>query len=386
MSAPVRTNGKSALPGGGHAEQPAPSMTFAASRHLAGWLSDEAISLCFTSYKTGMLVFLGASGSGRVRLFRRAFPRTMGLCLAGNSLYVSTLYQILRFENALAPNERHGEADRLFVPRSASITGDIDVHDMAVDKEGRLIFVSALFCCLATTSQTHSFKPLWKPPFISRLAAEDRCHLNGLAMKDGAPAWVTTISETDVADGWRDHRRSGGTVIDVQRNEVVARGLSMPHSPRWHDGRLWLHNSGTGEFGFLDLATGAFEPVAFIPGYLRGLSFHGHYALIGCSLGRGEKRFSGLELDDRIAEKRTSPQCGLYVIDTQTGDIVHWLTFSSGVQELYDVAFAEKCRWPTALGFQSDEICRTVHIEGETVLGMVGKKPKLERPTSLMLN
>ncbi|MCP8939444.1 TIGR03032 family protein [Alsobacter sp. SYSU M60028] len=342
--------------------RPAPKIAFSCSRHFNGWLTDEGISLALTSYKTGLLLFVGAGKSGRPRLFRRAFPRTLGMYVDRETLCLGTLYQILRFRNTLQANQKHGEADRFYVPRTAWITGDIDVHDMALDKEGRLVFVSSLFCCLATTSDTHSFTPLWRPPFISRLAAEDRCHLNGLAMKDGAPAWVTAISETDVADGWRDHRRTGGVVIDVQHGEIVARGLSMPHSPRWHQGRLWLHNSGTGDFGYIDAARGTFEPVAFLPGYLRGLAFHGRYAVVGTSNARGEKRFEGLALDDRITEKQTSPLCGIFVIDTETGDVVHWFVFSSGILELYDVGVIEQCHWPMALGFQTDEICRTYDL------------------------
>src|SRR5690606_29974768 len=125
-----------------------------------------------------------------------------------------------------------------------------------------------LFGCLATTSETHSFVPLWKPPFASRLAAEDRCHLNGLALKDGRPKYVTAVSQSDVADGWRDQRTRGGCVVDVESNEIIATGLSMPHSPRWYRDRLWLLNSGTGFLGTLDTGSGRFEEVAFCPGYL----------------------------------------------------------------------------------------------------------------------
>ena len=83
------------------------------------------------------------------------------------------------------------------------------------------MFVNTLFSCLATLSETHSFAPLWQPPFVSRLAAEDRCHLNGLAMRDGEPRYVTAVAATDVADGWREQRRDGGVVIDVATGEIV---------------------------------------------------------------------------------------------------------------------------------------------------------------------
>ena len=158
--------------------------------------------------------------------------------------------------------------DVAYVPRVGYTTGDLDVHDIAVDADGRVIFVCTLFGCLATLSERASFQPLWRPPFLSALVPEDRCHLNGLAMRDGRAAYVTAVADSDVADGWRDRRHDGGCVVDVASGEIVARGLSMPHSPRWYRDRLWLVNSGTGEFGCVDLATGRFEPIAFCPGYL----------------------------------------------------------------------------------------------------------------------
>jgi len=125
-------------------------------------------------------------------------------------------------------------------------------------------------------------------------------------MRDGAPAFVTCVGRSNVAEGWRDHRRSGGLVLDVASGEAVATGLSMPHSPRWHDGQLWMIQSGTGEFGRVDLATGAFEPVCFLPGFARGVSFLGNYAIIGVSRPRNNRTFEDLALDERLAAEGAS--------------------------------------------------------------------------------
>ena len=226
------------------------------------------------------------------------------MCPTANGFYMSSLHQVWRFENVFAHGEQQDGYDRLYLPQVGNTTGDLDIHDMAVDGDGRLVFVNTLFGCLATLSETHSFKPLWRPPFISKLAAEDRCHLNGLAMKDGRAAYVTAVSQSDVVDGWREHRAAGGVVIDVASNEIVASGLSMPHSPRWHQGKLWLLNSGSGDFGYVDLKTGRFEPVTFCAGYMRGLYFHGDFALVGLSKPRHNKTFSGLPLDENSASAR----------------------------------------------------------------------------------
>jgi uncharacterized protein (TIGR03032 family) len=211
-------------------------------------------------------------------------------------------------------------------------------------------------------SDTDSFVPLWKPRFISRLAAEDRCHLNGLAMRDGKPAYVTVVGRSDVADGWREHRRDGGCVIDVESNEIVASGLSMPHSPRLHNGKLWLLNSGTGEFGWIDPQAGRFEPVAFCPGYMRGLACIGDYALIGLSLPRDNRTFTGLALDEALASRGAEARCAVLVIDMRTGDTVHWVRFNGVVQELYDVVAIPGVRRPSAIGFRSDEIRRVLTV------------------------
>ena len=222
---------------------------------------------------------------------------------------------------------------------------------------------SSIRYCLAALSEAHSFKPLWQPAFISKLAAEDRCHLNGLAMRDGQPAYVTAVGCSDVADGWREHRADGGVVIDVNTNEIVCSGLSMPHSPRWHNGRLWLLNSGTGDFGYVNPQTGQFEPVCFCPGYMRGLSFHGDFALIGISKPRHNKTFSGLALDVNLKSRHAEARCGVQVVDLRTGDVVHWLRMEGVVEELYDVVVLPGVRRPMALGFKTDEIRRILSIE-----------------------
>ena len=252
-----------------------PWLQVLSSRHFPAWLAEQRLSLAFTTYQAGKLLLLGLQPDGRVSVFERTFNRCMGLYGDGQTLWLSSIFQLWRFENALAPGELHNGADRLYVPRVGYTTGDLDIHDIAVESSGRVVFVNTRFGCLATLSDQSSFTPLWRPPFLSKLAPEDRCHLNGLALEDGKARYVTAVSVSDVADGWRDRRRDGGVVIDVQTNEIIATGLSMPHSPRVYRGKLWLLNAGTGYFGSIDLASGKFEPLTFCPGFLRGLAFAG---------------------------------------------------------------------------------------------------------------
>jgi uncharacterized protein (TIGR03032 family) len=339
-----------------------PALEISASRQFIAWLAEQHISLAFTTYQTGKLFLIGLQPNGELSIFERTFNRAMGLYATTNQIYLSSLYQLWCFENALEPGHLHSGYDRLYVPQLGYTTGDLDIHDIAVDGKGQIIFVNTLFSCLATVSATHSFIPVWQPRFISKLAAEDRCHLNGLAMRDGKPAYVTTISQTDVADGWRDRRQTGGGVIDVESNEWVVTGLSMPHSPRWYQNHLWVLHSGAGEFGIVDIQQGKFQAIAFCPGYLRGLAFWNNFAIVGLSKPRHNKTFSGLTLDTALAAKQAEARSGLQIINLTTGDVLHWLRIEGMIEELYDVAVLPHARRPMALGFKTDEIRRVITI------------------------
>ena len=347
-------------------EKPAELFALSASRHFLEWLSDLGASISFSTYQAGKLFFLGVKPDGKLSVYERTFPRCMGLGVSndGRSILVATEYQIHRLDNVMPPHCVQADGiDANFAPHQSWITGDIDVHDIGFDARGQPVFINTLFNCIATVSDGYSFKPIWKPPFISRLAAEDRCHLNGMALIDGVPAYVTAISRSDSADGWRDRRVNGGIVIDVASGEIVTTGLSMPHSPRVHNGRLWMLNSGTGEFGWIDLATGKFEPVAFVPGFARGLCFVGNCAIIGLSLAREDRTFSGLPLDDALIAKDADPRCGLAVIDLSTGDMIHWVRIEGVVRELFDVVALYGARCPAAIGFKGNEIKHIIAID-----------------------
>ncbi|MEA2562026.1 MAG: hypothetical protein QOH06_3530 [Acidobacteriota bacterium] len=342
---------------------PEPRIEITGSRHFLDWLSGLRAGLAVTTYHSNRLFLLGVKRNGSLSVLQRVFERAMGLAAAPDRLVLATRWQLWQFQNALAPGETAGDYDRLFRPHLAWTTGDLDIHDIAFGSDGRPLFVNSLFSCLATVDERHSFRPLWRPPFISKLAPEDRCHLNGLAMEDGQPRYVTAVSRADVPGGWRSLRQAGGIVIDVASGEIVATGLSMPHSPRLYEGRLWLLNSGTGELGTVDLASGRFEPVCFWPGYLRGLAFHGGFAVVGSSRCREERTFSGLPLDERLHERGSEARSGLAVVDLHSGSVSHWLDIGGEVRELYDVQFLPGVRCPSALGVRSKEVWATLTHE-----------------------
>ncbi|WP_373481203.1 TIGR03032 family protein [Geminocystis sp.] len=343
-------------------ENQSPLLEINTSRQFTSWLYEQNLSLAFTTYQAGKIFFIGLQPNGQLSVFERNLDRCMGLYAKGSSLYISTLYQLWRFENTLSKGEHYQGYDGYFVPQMSYVTGDLDIHDIVVLDNEQIVFVNTLFNCLATVSPTHSFIPLWKPKFISKLASEDRCHLNGLAIRDGQARYVTAVSQSDIVDGWREHRHHGGCVIDIQTNEIIATGLSMPHSPRFYQDKLWLHNSGKGEFGYVDLQTGKFESIAFCPGYLRGLAFSGNYAIVGLSKSRKNKNFASLAFNETLAEKDISPRCGIYIIDLTRGDIVHWLNIEGIIIELYDVVIIPSIICAMAIGFKNEEIRRIITI------------------------
>jgi uncharacterized protein (TIGR03032 family) len=339
-----------------------------ASAGFHEWLESENVSLAISTYQAGKLILIGRQDLAQPRLgvFERTFNRCTGLWSDGQTMWISSRSQLWRLENVSTQIDEDG-FDRLFVPRIGYTTGDIDIHDIAVDDQKRPIFVNTLFNCLATTSDRFNFAPIWKPEFISKLVAEDRCHLNGLAMRNGQPGYVSACGQSDVVDGWRDGRRDGGCVIDVESNQIVANELTMPHSPRWYRDQLWILNSGEGYFGFIDLASGKFERVAFCPGYSRGMTFIGDYVVIGLSRPRkDEESFQNLALDDELKKRNAVSRCGVQIIDLGTGNIVEWLLIDGGlVSELYDVIVLPDVVRPKAYGFKTDEIHHNVWFESE---------------------
>lgn len=292
-------------------------------------------SLLVSTYQAGKLVNVGSSGETLQFAFHN-FDQVMGLALSPTRLAVATKGQIwfLQGQHDLAPTLAPvGSFDRCYLARSAAVTGSIHCHEISWDSNGDLWIVNTLFSCLATLDANYSFVPRWHPPFISRLAGEDRCHLNGLAMSAGRPAFVTMLAESDEPAGWRPHKESSGLVMDLSSQQVVSRGLAMPHSPRLHDEQLWVLNSGRGTLENIDLRTGDRDVVESLPGYARGLDFCDRFAFVGLSRIRETAVFGGLP----IAQAEAKLRCGVAVVDLRSGRTVGTIEFEKGVEEIFDV-------------------------------------------------
>ena len=340
-----------------------PWLEVTSSRNFHHWLEAEKISLAFSTYQAGKIFLLGRKPDSQIAVFERTLNRCMGLYATENGFWLSSMYQVWRFEDALKPGQTHQGHDRLYIPRVGYTTGDLDVHDIVVESTGRVVFVNTSFGCLATFSDTHSFTPLWKPPFLSKLAPEDRCHLNGLAMENGKCKYVTVVSKSDIVDGWRNRRHDGGCILEVPSGNVLASGFSMPHSPRVYQGNLYVHDSGNGYFCKVNPTNGAVDKIAFCPGYLRGLAFSGNYAIVGLSGPRKDKTFSGLALDQELAKRDAEAWCGIQIIELSTGNVVEWVRLQGVVTELYDVVTLKNAVRPMLLGFKTNEIAQLLSMD-----------------------
>ena len=290
-----------------------------------------------------------------------------------------------------------GSHDACFLPRTSHVTGDVQIHEMAwatsevgsqksevrgqkseVRSQGtgsfltsdlcpltsELWFVNTRFSCLCTRSPIHSFVPRWRPPFISALAPEDRCHLNGLCLAEGRPAFVTALGTTDTPGGWRADKKGGGVVLELASGEVITRGLSMPHSPRWYAGRLWVLESGGGGIGWVDPATGKYETLAMLPGFTRGLDFCGPLAFIGLSQVRESAVFSGIAIAEQPLEERC---CGVWVVNIETGQTIAYVKFEDALQEIFAVQVLSGVRHPDVINDQPRMIADSFVVPDEAL-------------------
>jgi uncharacterized protein (TIGR03032 family) len=308
-------------------------------------LRELDVSLVVSTYQAGRLVLLRAEGD-HLNTHFRAFPKPMGVAVGPKRLAVGTAQEIQEFHDVpavAAKLEPPGTHDACYLLRTTHLTGDVQMHEMAWVGED-LWFVNTRFSCLCTRSSAYNFVPRWRPRFVSALAPEDRCHLNGLGLRDGRPRYATALGRTDTPAGWRERKKDGGVLLDLDSNEVIAAGLSMPHSPRWYDNELWLLESGTGSIGLVECRTGRYRSVLELPGFTRGIDFCGRMAFIGLSQVRETAVFSGITLTERLPPAERV--CGVYVVDTYTGKGVAWLRFEEAVQEIFAVQVLPGIRYP----------------------------------------
>jgi len=326
-----------------------------ASEGFTSWLLENDLSLALTTYQTGRLFLIGVAPNGELSIYERQFKHALALTWADNTLLLASEYEIWRLQNMIPYQEKFAKHyDACYVPHVCYVTGKVGVRDIAMDHTHRIIFANSLFNCLAVVSEFESFTPIWRPPFISSMLPEDRCHVNGLALVEGRPKYVSMLGESDVAQGWRERRVTGGLVYDIDTNKQVLRDLSLPHSPRYHQNQLYLLESGTGYLGYLHQdrsGAGQWVRQLLCPGFARGLSFHKHYAVIGVSQFKAGQHLPAVE---SIRQAGMKIRCGLVVADLKRNQIVHELSFEGGLRQVFAVTVLPGLRTPMLLGIMNE--------------------------------
>jgi uncharacterized protein (TIGR03032 family) len=300
-------------------------------------------SLLLSTYQAGKLVVLGVCNDALQISFHN-FERAMGVAMGRNQIAIGGKDWIYFLRNAPELAAQVGTPnthDACFLIRGAHYTGEIAVHELAWGTE-QLVVTNTRFSCLCTLDNRYSFMPQWRPPFVSALAPEDRCHLNGIALVEGQPKYATVLGQTDTAGGWRPNKATDGCILEIPSGEVVAKGFAMPHSPRISQNQLWVLNSGLGTLMRVALPSGQAESVIELPGYPRGLAIAGRLAFVGLSKARETDTFGNLPISDRP----DALKCGVAIVDLQSGTQIGLLEFKSGVDEIFDVQLLAGIRNP----------------------------------------
>lgn len=334
-------------------EKREPAIAYVHTTEFPELLRKLNLSLIVTTYQAQRILTF-APKAEKLQMLMRVFPRPTGLAVQGRRMALCSKNQIWLFEDAGTLRDKEGNAqpyDLCFTPRTSFVTGDILGHEISFFGK-QLLIVNTRFSCICTPSEHASFTPVWRPRFISALVPEDRCHLNGMALDQSGIRYVTALAESDTAEGWRPLKRDGGIIIDYRSGEIISRGLSMPHSPRLHGGKLWVLNSGEGELQVVDPANGNRQAVVRLPGFLRGLAFHGKVAFVGVCKIREKKTFGDLPIESRYPEL----ECAIYCIDLSSARILGCIRFMKGIEELFDFHALPGVTSPHIVGFEENTI------------------------------
>ena len=325
-----------------------PPFSYTASPEFPELLDALNASLVLSTYQAGKLLFVSSDGEN-VSLLPRNMDQPMGMAVNKNKLAVACMHDtfILAHDPRLGASypRQPNTYDTMFMPRQQFYSGTLHLHDIGWQNDDSLVAVNTLFSCLCRVDGEHSFTPIWKPSFITELAPEDRCHLNGMAMVGGRPKYVTAFGATNNKDDWREHKYEAGIIVDVDSGEIIAKNLPMPHSPRVFDGELYVLLSATGELAHIDVKTGTYEVVKKFNGYVRGMDKIGDYLFVCMSKIRKSHTFSDSEY-----AKRNDYQAGFEMIHLPTGGTISQLKFHRSCDEIYDICVLPGLKRPGITG------------------------------------
>ena len=338
-----------------------PSFDINYSSQLPALLEEWNICILLTTYQAGKLIII-SSDNNQLTQTPISLKKPMGMALDGTKFAVACLDELRFFSKNehTAPfvNDQDHQYDSIYLQRAIYQTGVLDVHDLAFG-EGMIWGVNTLFSCLSVFDINHSFRPKWKPPFISQLVPEDRCHLNGMVLKDGIPKYVTALSQDDEKQGWRKNKLGSGILMEVPSGEVLFSGLSMPHSPRFYQEELYFLESGTGQLVKADLVEKKKELIFQFDCFIRGLSFYQHYAIIG----KSQIRETSTDFNE-LPIKEHSEHAGVIIFCMKTKVILGEINYTQDIQELFDVQILENTKNAVVITHEVEQLNDIITFPG----------------------
>lgn len=311
-------------------------------------------SLAISTYQAGKVIFISAKNDSALVQLPRHFEKAMGIALSANAerMALAGKNDVTVFQNSpgLAAHYPKSPAtyDTLYMPRITYHTGPLDIHDLSFGAQGKLYAVNTLFSCIMEVSDRYNFIDYWRPSFIDKLASEDRCHLNGMAMDEGKPRFVTAFNTGNTIQSWKENPAQNGVVMDVDSGEIVCSGLAMPHTPRIYNNELYVLLSAKGELVKVDTQSGKTETVARLDGFVRGMALHGEHLFVGISKLRENSSSFG-----KLPFAAKAKQAGIAIIHLPTGSLAGQIHYHISLDEIYDIAVLPDKLRPNILNTQS---------------------------------
>ncbi len=338
--------------------------------HFTELLHKLECSIAISTYQASKLIFISSKNDEEIIQLPRHFDKLMGIAQneKGNKLALACRDKVQVFTNAPKLAEHYPKApkkyDALFLPRLTYHTGALDIHDLSFGTEEKLFAVNTLFSCLITLDNEYNFTPFWMPNWIDSIASEDFCHLNGMAMLDGQPKYVTAFNKGNTRQSWKKNMTQTGIVVDITTNEIICEGLAMPHTPRIFEGKLYVLLSGTGELVCIDPIKKNYNVVAKLDGFVRGMDFVDDYLFIGINKIRKKSSSFG-----QIPINNKNNQASVVAVHLPTGSIVGNMTYQNSVDEIYDIHILKDIVRPNILNTKTEIHKAAVSIPNQNYWG-----------------
>ena len=307
-------------------------------------LSEAGIRLIVSREYEHLLLMLGAEkNSPEISYLRLPHPSGIAVDQKNHFVYVASTRnpnQVFTFQPIAGMFFRKEKKnfslsrvnDKPLIPvRTNFYPGSLYIHDLSVMGE-KLYATATGHNMVVELLPKGGYLPRWWPRCVDHKGAPrneaNYLQLNSIAAGKGirnsffsASASAISCNSPRDPDFQVDHR---GVIFSAKNGAPICGGLTRPHSARQYQGKIWVDNSGYGEIGYID--GDRFKVVAQLPGWTRGLCFHGGIAFVGTSriLPRFERFAPGLNIKECF--------CGVHAVELKSGNILASLRWPQGNQ------------------------------------------------------